>query len=696
MGSESEPGDGLPTMNDIPNPGTRSPTRLVRVALIGGGSIALGLGLLGIWLPVLPTTPFLLVAAACFARSSDRLMQWMLDHPRLGPVIESWRRDHSIPGPVKYGSLFVAWTAIGTAVVFVVEPTWLRILLVGALLAKTVVMVSIPTRERPARVSLFSGARNLLRGSVGVGWIRALLGAGAVVLIGRIVDNVVAVRSVGTLIGILAGLLALRAGLAASGPLLATATATQVEMDLRRRVLDAILALGPGSDRRTGEVVGKATEGIEAIGGLAGTFLPRLIGGMSIPLLLGVVVATIDVPTAAVLVLLLPVIPLLLRLLERRFASVSARYRETADHLAARFLGGIQGLRTLKALDRAGVYGDEIADEAERLRVETMALLRVNQLALLAVDSLFTLGTVVAAAGMAAWRLGSGAVTVGEAVAIVLLGVMLIEPLTQIGRFFYVGAIGRAAAEQVRQLLGWVEPDGSPEATTGEVTVGVVEFDDVSFAYADGSSAVDCVSFRVEPGERVALVGPSGAGKTTVGHLLLSLLHPASGTVRVGGRAVLVPQRPFLFHGSVADNLRLAKPAASDAELWAVLEAADLADLITQRSEGLDIPVGEWGLQLSGGEAQRLAIARALLVDAAVVVLDEPTSNVDLDTEARIRLALDRLTRDRTLLVIAHRRSTIAGMDRVLLMEKGRLVEATATGALLDTVTGMSGSGGGS
>jgi len=696
MGSESESGHRLPTMNDPRNPATRPPTPLVRVALIGGGSIALGLGLLGIWLPGLPTTPFLLVAAACFARSSDRLMQWMLDHPRLGPVIESWRRDRSIPGPVKYGSLFAAWTVIGVMVVFVVEHTWLRVLLMGVLLAKTAVMFAIPTRERPARVSLFSAARNLLRGSVGAGWIRALLGAGAVVLIGRIVDEVVAGRPVGTLLGILTGLLALRAGMAALGPLLATATATRVEVDLRRRVLDAILALGPGSDRRTGEVVGKATEGIEAIGGLAGTFLPRLIGGMSIPLLLGVVVATIDVPTAGVLVLLLPVIPLLLRLLEHRFASVSARYRETADHLAARFLGGIQGLRTLKALDRARVYGDEIAHEAERLRVETMALLRVNQLALLAVDSLFTLGTVVAAAGMAAWRLQSGAVTVGEAVAIVLLGVMLIEPLTQIGRFFYVGAIGRAAAAQVRELLGLVQPDGSPQATTGEVPVGVVEFDGVSFSYAGGSPAVDGVSFRVEAGERVAFVGPSGAGKTTVGHLLLGLLHPAAGTVRVGGRAVLVPQRPFLFHGSVADNLRLAKPAASDAELWAALEAADLADLIAQRPDGLDIPVGEWGLRLSGGEAQRLAIARALLVDAAVVVLDEPTSNVDLDTEARIRLALDRLTRDRTLLVIAHRRSTIAGMDRVLLIEDGRLVKAAAAGPRLDTMTGGSSSGGGS
>ncbi len=482
----------------------------------------------------------------------------------------------------------------------------------------------------------------------------------------------------GNLLFFLGGLLGGRALLAAASPWTATRTATKVEADLRRRVLDAVLSIGSWSGRRTGDVVSKATEGIDAVGGLAGTFLPQLIGGMSIPLLLGVVVATIDVTTAVVLVLILPVIPLLLRLLERRFASVSARYRETADHLATRFLDGIQGLRTLKVLDRAEAYGDEIAHEAERLRIETMSLLRVNQLALLAVDSLFTLGTVVAAAGMAGWRLAAGAVTVGEAVSIVLLGVMLIEPLSQIGRFFYVGAIGRAAADQIRGILGLTPGRIASSEPRGEVGVGVVEFDSVSFTYPNGVRAVDDMTFRVKPGERVALVGSSGAGKSTIAHLALGLIHPDEGMVRVRGRAVLVTQRPFLFHGSVADNLRLAKPEATDAQLWEALKAADLQELLAGRPEGLNTPVGERGLQLSGGEVQRLAIARALLVDAAVVVLDEPTSNVDLDSEARIRAALDSLTRDRTVVIIAHRRSTIAGVDRVLLIDQGRLAKVAS------------------
>lgn len=543
-------------------------------------------------------------------------------------------------------------------------------------------------------MELYSAGRRALGASIAVGLARLLLGAAAVVVIGRIVDRVASGEPVDTLFIFLAAALLARALLSTLPPGTATGTAIRVESDLRRRILDAAVIFGPPSGRRTGATVSMATEGVEAVGALAGTFLPQLVVGISGPLLLGAVVATIDVPTAVVLVLVMPVIPALLRLLEKRFASVSAKYRETADVLAARFLDGIQGLRTLKTLDMAGAYGDDLAEDSERLRVETMRLLRVNQLALLAVDTLFTLGTVIAAAVMAAFRLSAGAVTLGEAAAIVLLGVMLIEPLTQIGRFFYVGAIGRAAAAQVRDLLHLVEDRPAGAAATDHPDPGAIELDDVGFTYPDGTRAVEGVTFRVSPGEQVALVGPSGAGKTTIAHLVVGLLQPGRGTVRVGGGTTLVPQRPFLFYGSVADNLRLGKPNASDDELWSALEAADLARLVAQRPEGLDAPVGERGLLLSGGEAQRLAIARALLHDRPVVVLDEPTSNIDLESEARVRAAIDRLTMGRTVLIIAHRRSTIAGVDRVVLVEDGRVASQASAKEAESLILALTSGGG--
>ena len=531
---------------------------------------------------------------------------------------------------------------------------------------------AVATGERD-ETSLYTAGRGGIRKSVLVGWADAALGAGAVLIIAAAIDQVIIGENVTVLLIWLTALVVIRALVAAAAPFLSASTASSVESDLRSRIIEATLRAGPWSGRRTGETVARATEGVEAVGALAGTFLPQLIAGMSIPILIAVIVAFIDWPTAVVLVAVLPLIPMMLRLLEKRFASVSARYRATEDQLAARFLDGIQGLRTLKTLDRADDYGDTLADDAEALRIETMRLLRVNQLALFAVDTLFTAGTVVAAAVMAAVRLGAGAITIGEAVAIVLLGVMLIEPLSQIGRYFYVGALGRASATEIE---GFLSSASGTDARSGHAPAterGRIEIDGVTFRYPHGSEAIRDLGLSVSPGERLALVGPSGSGKTTVAHLILGLLEPDAGEVRVGGGAVLVPQRPYLFHGTVASNLKIAKPNARDPEMWAALEAAQMAEALAESELGLNSPVGERGLDLSGGEVQRLAIARAFLVDAQIVVLDEPTSNVDLESEALLRQAIDSLMADRTLVVIAHRWSTIAGMDRVAVLDDGRV-----------------------
>ncbi len=526
-------------------------------------------------------------------------------------------------------------------------------------------------------VSVVSAGKQTIRSTVLVVLLRTLAGALAVLALGRVVDAAVQGGSPASALAWAGGFLAARALLASVVPLLGARTAVRVERDLRRRVVDAVVAIGPtDADRRTGALVNQATEGVGAVGEYAGRFVPQLVGGIAAPLLLAAAVASVDLPTALVLVVLLPVVPGLLRGLERRFSSVTARYRETADRLAARFLDGVHGLRTLRAMDRAGDYGDSLAAESEHLRADTMRLLRVNQLALLGVDTLFTLGTVVAAAAMAAWRLSQQAVTPGEAVALVLLGVLLIEPLNQIGRFFYMGAIGRAAAGQIRRLLAAAPSVPAARAWSGEP--GSVVVDAVRFAYPDGPDVLRDASLTVLPGEKVALVGPSGSGKSTLAALVAGLHRPTEGSVEVGGPVAVVSQRPHLFAGTVAGNLRLAAPGASDGELWDALDAAELGELVRSRG-GLDTEVGEQGLRLSGGEAQRLAVARALLLDAPVVVLDEPTSNVDLDTEARLSAAIGRLTTGRTVLVIAHRRSTLAGCDREVHLDGGRLVEPGST-----------------
>ena len=515
---------------------------------------------------------------------------------------------------------------------------------------------------------LYRAGRRGIRMSVVVLAARALAIAGAAVVVGSLIDWVAVGGPVTGDVLWLSLLLAVAAVLGWTWPRLADATRSSVEGDLRSRLLTAVIA-SPTTPYRTGEMTNRATEGAAAVGSLAGTFLPQLMGGVLIPLLICGVVALIDLPAALVLLVSVPAVPALLRMLEKRFSVVTARYWATADQLTARFYDGIQGMKTLRSLGVAGDYAARLEDESERLRGETMSLLRVNQLALLAVDTLFTMGTVVAAAGAAIWRIEQGAISIGEAVALILLGVALIEPMSQIGRFFYVGAIGRAAAKDIESALAASGAQFVPRS--GDM--GRVSIRDVSFSYGEGNTALESISLTIGPGEVVGLVGPSGAGKSTLAGLISGLLEPDSGSVDVEGRVAVVSQQPFLFHGTLRENLLLADPDADDDTLMATLEGADLTVLVNDRPEGLDLEVGERGLRLSGGEAQRLTIARMLLTGAPIVVLDEPTSNVDIETEARIRGALDRLTAGRTVVIIAHRRSTLAGVDRVLVMDGGRI-----------------------
>lgn len=529
-----------------------------------------------------------------------------------------------------------------------------------------VVAASSPEAGK-ARLKLYESAGPGIRVSLAALVVRAMLLATAALGLGSLLDAFREGRGLtGPLLVVGAAFLVASASSAAV-PLLAARVESRVGADLRSRLLRAVFD-DPMARRRSGGVVNLATDGVDAVGALAGVFLPQLIGGIVIPLLLCAVVAFIDVPVAVVLLVAVPLVPVLLRGMEKRFKVVTERYRETADRISARFFDGVQGLRTLRVFDAAQSFGRELEDESERLRQETMALLRVNQLALFFVDSVFTLGTVVAAAGAAMWRAGSGAITPGEGLSIVILGVALIEPLTQIGRFFYVGAIGRAAAAEVRSFLSEVSGEFSPRS--GES--GKIELAGVDFAY-DQSPVLEGVDLEVGPGQMLGVVGPSGSGKTTLAGLVSGLMTADRGRIEVDGRVALVSQQPFLFAGTVRENLLVAQPEATDDELWDALGSADLSDRISADPAGLDAQVGERGLGLSGGEAQRLTIARMFLVDAQIVVLDEPTSNIDIASEERIRRALGRLTSGKTVFLIAHRRSTLEDVDCILELSGGRV-----------------------
>jgi ATP-binding cassette subfamily C protein CydD len=537
--------------------------------------------------------------------------------------------------------------------------------------------------------------------AIELGWLNGLALLTIYLGLGQALDNVLAGQrpSMGHYAALIAA--ALVAGLAAwAVPALAAADQADRESESRRRLTSHLFALGAAerTRERAGRIVSTATDGVERAAAFRATFLAPMIGSMTLPLVVLVVLAvTVDPVAAGWLALAVPAIPLALGGFQAIFRKVSARYRAHARLLSAQFLDAIQGLATLRLLGAGRDMGRQLARGAEDLRRHVMRMLAGNQLVLLVVDSLFSLAFVTGAAGLALTRYLGGHLSVGQALTLVLASTLLLEPLDRVGQFFYVGMGGIAATKEIRTLLaeeplvtdspGAAAPDTPPTGPRSE-SPEALHFDHIAYAYDPAVPVLRDVSFAVHPGERVALIGPSGAGKTTVVALLEGARRPDSGRLELSGhdaaaaplawqraQLAVVAQHTYLFTGTLRANLLIADPEATDQRLHDALAAADLDDFVATLPAGLDTPVGERGLALSGGQTQRLAIARAFLKDAPILVLDEPTAHVDLASERAILAALDALGAGRSVLTISHRQATIADADRVLQLEDGRVWE---------------------
>ncbi|MDR1386047.1 MAG: ABC transporter ATP-binding protein/permease [Propionibacteriaceae bacterium] len=480
-----------------------------------------------------------------------------------------------------------------------------------------------------------------------------------------------------------------------AGPRLAAAEQSRIERTERDRTVVQIFALGAGqrSRARTGRIVSTATDAVERVAGFRGGFIGPMAASMTSPLLVLALLAwAVDPVAAAWLALGVPAIPLMVGGFQGVFRKVSQRYRANAQQLSAQFLDAIQGLPTLRLIGAGRRMGRRLAEAAEQLRRHVMGLLAGNQLVLLIVDSLFSLAFVVLAVGLALQRLQTGHITIGQALALLLCASLLLDPLDRLGQFFYIGMAGAAASREVKAFLATVPPLAdrpgawAPAPDQVDRAAWALEFDQVDFAYVEGQPILRRTSFKVGPTEHVALVGPSGVGKTTIAELIQANLRPGSGTIRCWGldtadltadwrrsQLAVVAQQTYLFRGSLRDNLLVARPQASPQDLAQALAAADLDRFVASLPEGLDTPVGERGLALSGGQAQRVGVARAFLADAPILLLDEPTSQVDLESEAIILAALARLAAGRAVLTISHRASTVAGADRVLRLDRGEV-----------------------
>ena len=482
--------------------------------------------------------------------------------------------------------------------------------------------------------------------------------------------------------------------------ILSRTSAAREESRLRSRLLAHLFDLGPAraADLRSGSTVSLLTDGAERVALYRQTFLAPTAAAFASPALvlalLAVVIDPLPCLVLLVAVVLVPGFIIALHLKVRRSSSGSRRAR---TRLAGAYLDAIQGLTTLTLARAAARTAADLRRAGEDNRRAVMGLLAGNQLVILVTDCLFSLFFIAAAAGMALVRLRAGAIDVGDALALVLTSFVLLEPLDRVGAFFYVGMGGLANQRAMRRVLGArrapgaAPDDGAPAVPPGgrDDAAPALSLRRVTASWAgngDGPVVLSDVDLTVARGEHVALIGPSGAGKSTLLALASGDLLPAAGTVRVGGIAstaatqdevraagALVAQSTWLFAGTIADNLRLADPTATPERMWRALERANLAQEVRLMPAGLDTVVGENGMGLSGGQAQRVSLARAFLADRPLLLLDEPTSQVDLAGEAQIIEAIDRLAAGRTVLTVSHRAGALTGADRVIRVADGAL-----------------------
>ena len=476
-------------------------------------------------------------------------------------------------------------------------------------------------------------------------------------------------------------------------------TASLVKVKLRERLYEHSLALGPGhfDSSRTGDALMSLAEGVERLEAFFGRYLPQMIVAALAPVVIFIFMALIDFRTGLVFLafaLLTLVIP---NLFHRWNRERSMARRDAYGALGADFLDAVQGLATLKAFGQSRDRGELLAERARNLFRTTMGVLAANA-ATGALTILGITGGAAVALGWGAVRVADGDLELRALMIVLMLGVEVFRPLRELVQLYHDGVMAMSSAEGIFAIMDSPVTVRDPERATanGPAPASTAElkpeiaFENVSHAYNEGRRpALHDLSFTLHEGETLGLVGPSGAGKSTIVWLMLRFFDPQEGVVRMGGRDVrditleelrervsVVTQDTYLFHGTVADNLRFGNPHATQAELEEAARAANAHEFIHHLPQGYETVVGERAVRLSGGQKQRIAIARALLKDAPILILDEALSSVDAENEAVIVQALDRLIEGRTTLRIAHRLSSIVNADRILVLEEGRLVES--------------------
>ena len=532
-------------------------------------------------------------------------------------------------------------------------------------------------------------SRKYIAGNVALQWVSLLANIGMMTAITQLLAALFGGTADGAQLAgtaILAALaVAVRFACATGASRMGFLSSRTVKKALREAIYQKLLRLGASYNEqvKTSEVVQVAVEGVDQLETYFGAYLPQFFYAMLAPLTLFAVLCFVNVPAAVVLLICVPLIPVAIAAVQTWAKKLLSKYWGQYTALGDTFLENLQGLTTLKIYQADAARNDEMNEQAEKFRKITMKVLTM-QLNSITIMDLIAYGGAALGVILSAMQFRAGTVTLSGALLIVVLAADFFIPMRQLGSFFHIAMNGMAASDKIFRLLDLPEPDKKPLSCPD----GDLNCRDLRFSYEPDREILHGINLSFSKGSFTSLVGESGCGKSTIASILMGRSRGYSGSVTIGGAELreiseeslmrhitYVSHQSYLFKGTVRSNLLMGKPDASDEQLWAVLKQVNLADFL--RSEnGLDTLVAEKGGNFSGGQCQRLALARALLHDSPVYIFDEATSNIDVESENDIMAQIHALGGRKTVILISHRLANVALSDRIYVLDHGSVVES--------------------
>ncbi|OEF97620.1 thiol reductant ABC exporter subunit CydD [Desulfuribacillus alkaliarsenatis] len=477
---------------------------------------------------------------------------------------------------------------------------------------------------------------------------------------------------------------------------LSSRLATIVKGSIRERLLVKLSKTEPGQlfRHKTGQIISVMTDAIDHLDGYYSRYLPQLLQAAIIPPMILIVVFSFNIYSGLIMLVTAPLIPVFMVIIGNMADKKARQQMDSLVRFSGHFLDVLQGLATLKIFGRSKQQRQKIVEMSNNFRDTTMDVLKIAFLSALMLEILATISTAMIAVEVGL-RLVYGHLTFHTAFFILLLAPELYLPLKNLGSSFHTGRNSIAAAEKVWDVLDesdvkpvWGESDFAvaDEQWQRNKRPGAIAIENVSFSYMEHIPVLKNINLNINAGERIAIIGRSGSGKTTLLKVLLGLIPPSEGRILINdiplssfkedvwrANVAYVSQEPYLFSGTVAENIAIGREDASTQDIMMAGQLAGVDRFVKELSRGYDTPVGEGGRGLSGGEKQRVALARAFLKQAPIVILDEPTAGLDVETEHFLQQAMETLCQQATVITVAHRLQTVMKADRIILLTDGEI-----------------------